>query len=314
MKVISTFAGFGGSSTGYEMADCEVVASVEWDHHAVQCYRLNHPNTKIFQGDIAKIKGEDLLNATGLDVGELDILDGSPPCQGFSTVGARILDDPRNSLFQEHIRLVRELKPKNVLIENVSGMLKGAMRNVAREIILSLQAEGYTVAAGLLSAQYFGVPQLRPRVFFIGSRIGTPFLPKPISRPLPCGPAIAHLDLSKEEFLPLGEKLQRILAFVKPGENLSQALLRGGGKETLFSSFVLDPRKPSYTITKSSPRSIIHWEKRCLTNLEALVLTGFPETYRMMGSFAQKRARIGNSVAPPMSREIARQVFWKMGR
>src|SRR3990167_8489915 len=116
MKVVSTFAGCGGSSTGYEMAGCEVVAAVEWDDHAVQCYRLNHPRTHVFHGDIANITGAQILNATGLDVGELDVLDGSPPCQGFSTVGGRVLDDPRNQLFQQHMRLVRELRPRHVVI------------------------------------------------------------------------------------------------------------------------------------------------------------------------------------------------------
>ena len=143
MKVVSTFAGCGGSSLGYEQAGCEVVAAVEWDPHAAMCYRLNHPRTHVFEGDIAHATGEKILNATGLDVGEIDILDGSPPCQGFSTQGRRVLDDPRNALFQQHIRLVRELRPKHVVIENVSGMVKGKMKSVAGEVVASLKAEGY---------------------------------------------------------------------------------------------------------------------------------------------------------------------------
>ena len=128
MRVVSTFAGCGGSSLGYKRAGCQVVAAVEWDAHAATCYRLNHPGTLVMQRDIKTVTGVEIMEATGLAVGELDILDGSPPCQGFSTSGKRVLDDPRNTLFREHLRLVDELRPRAVVIENVAGMARGKMR------------------------------------------------------------------------------------------------------------------------------------------------------------------------------------------
>lgn len=309
MRVVSTFAGCGGSSTGYKLAGAEVVAAVEWEEHAVQCYRANHPTTKVFHGDIAKVDPEAILNATGLDVGELDLLDGSPPCQGFSTAGKRILDDPRNSLFREHLRLVDALEPKCVVIENVAGMIRGKMKPVAGEIVRSLKDRGYKVSAGLLEAQYFGVAQRRPRVFFIGSRVGQPHLPKAISRKVTAGKALEGIDPGYVQ--PTTAPSNRLfLRHARPGEQGCDVRARLGMDRpgSWFSIVMLNPKRPSPTLTKVA-QQFYHWKRRVLTTRERLVLTGFPVDYQLPGNFAQQCARIGNSVAPPMTREIARQVI-----
>lgn len=310
MKVISTFSGCGGSSTGYKMAGCEVVACVEWDAHAVECYKANHPTTKVFHGDIHQVTGEMLLNATGLDVGELDILDGSPPCQGFSTVGRRVLDDPRNSLFKQQLRLIDELRPKHVVIENVSGMIKGQMKSVAGEIVANLKERGYRVSAGLLEAQYFGVPQLRPRVFFIGSRIGQTALPKATSAPISCKSALRCVV--PDEIIVPHTLIERLLiANMQPGEDGSDAMVRLGRPRSWWGTKMLHPDKPSQTLIKSNA-TMFHWERRRVSIREALVLTGFPADYVLPGCFSDRWARIGNSVAPPMSREIVKQVLGRI--
>lgn len=168
--VISTFAGAGGSSLGYSMAGFRELLAVEWDNNAVETFKLNFPEVPVYHGDIAKLSVEEVLQMTGLKVGELDVLDGSPPCQGFSTAGKRQLDDPRNQLFREYVRLLRGLKPKVFVMENVSGMVKGVMKIVFVEILKELKASGYKVSARLLNAMYFGVPQSRQRMIFIGVR------------------------------------------------------------------------------------------------------------------------------------------------
>ena len=310
MKVISTFSGCGGSSTGYKAADCEVVASVEWDAHAVECYRANHPTTQVFHGDIHKVTGEMLLNATGLDRGDLDILDGSPPCQGFSTAGRRILDDPRNSLFKQQLRLIDELYPKHVVIENVAGMIKGQMKVVAAEIITSLKDRGYRVAAGVMEAQYFGVGQYRPRCFFIGSRIGQPSLPRAISAPVTAGAALRDVE-PDEIILPQNAGARLMATHLQPGESGSDVMKRLGLKDGWFSVKMIHPGYPSPTLTKelAGHGKVWHWTRRHLSIREALALTGFPLTYLLPGAFGDRWARIGTSVAPPMTREIVRQVL-----
>ena len=161
--VISTFSGCGGSSLGYKLAGGDVRLAVEWDDNAVATYRLNFPDTPIYHGDIAKLTADECWRLSGLKPGELDILDGSPPCQGFSTAGKRDFGDDRNQLFREFVRLLKDLQPRVFVMENVSGMVKGKMKLIFAECLRELKAAGYQVKARLLNAMYFDVPQNRAR-------------------------------------------------------------------------------------------------------------------------------------------------------
>ena len=168
--VVSTFAGGGGSSLGYQMAGCDERLAVEWDDHAVATLRANFPDLPIYHGDIASLTIGECLRLAGLAPGELGILDGSPPCQGFSTSGNRAIDDPRNQLFREYARLLRGLRPRAFVMENVSGMVKGKMKLVFAEILRELKSCGYVVQVRLLNAMHYGVPQDRERLIFVGIR------------------------------------------------------------------------------------------------------------------------------------------------
>lgn len=191
--VISTFSGGGGSSCGYHMAGGNILAAVEFWPPAVEVYKANFPETPVICRDIAQVTAEELLALTGLSCGQLDILDGSPPCQGFSTAGKRQVHDPRNSLFKEFVRLLDGLQPRVFVMENVSGMVKGQMKWVFAQVLQSLKGAGYRVECRLLDAMYFGVPQSRQRVIFIGVRndLGiAPSHPKPQTRPIPLREAL----------------------------------------------------------------------------------------------------------------------------
>jgi DNA (cytosine-5)-methyltransferase 1 len=155
---------------GYKMAGFDVRVAVEWMPYPAACYRHNLKGTHMIEGDVTKIEVSDLLSAARLQPGELDVFDGSPPCQGFSTAGKRMLTDPRNSLFKDYVRLLKGLMPKTFVMENVSGMVKGNMLLVFREILQELKDAGYDVACRLLNAADYGVPQARRRVFFMGVR------------------------------------------------------------------------------------------------------------------------------------------------
>ena len=168
--VISTFAGCGGSSLGYSMAGFRELLAVEWDNNAVETFRLNFPDVLVYHGDICKLNVDECLELAGIQSGELDILDGSPPCQGFSTAGKRDLNDDRNQLFREFVRLLRGLQPKVFVMENVSGLVKGKMKLVFAEIMRELKASGYKVSCRLMNAMYFHVPQSRQRLIWIGVR------------------------------------------------------------------------------------------------------------------------------------------------
>jgi DNA (cytosine-5)-methyltransferase 1 len=110
------------------MAGFRELLAVEWDDNAVATFKLNFPGVPVYHGDIGKLSVAECLERTGLEPGQLDVFDGSPPCQGFSTAGKRKFDDDRNQLFREYVRLLRGLRPKVFVMENVSGMVKGKMK------------------------------------------------------------------------------------------------------------------------------------------------------------------------------------------
>jgi DNA (cytosine-5)-methyltransferase 1 len=196
LKVASTFAGGGGSSTGYRMAGCRVVYANELTPEARNTYAANMAPGTVLEGrDIRAVQPEDILTATGLAVGELDIFDGSPPCVSFSTAGKREAGWGRvttshdatqrqDDLFFEYTRLLNGLQPRAFVAENVSGLIKGTAKGYFLEILRALRACGYRVEAKLLDAQWLGVPQSRQRLIFVGTRLdldAKPAFPAPLA-------------------------------------------------------------------------------------------------------------------------------------
>jgi len=189
--VISTFAGGGGSSTGYRLAGGNILCMNEFVEEAQNTYRENYPNTPILPGDIKKLSGKDFLDIAKLDVGELDILDGSPPCSAFSVAGklshskdgkhsdgwgqTKNYSDGKmveniEDLFFEFLRVADEIKPKVIIAENVAGLTVGEAKTYFNKIQNTFENIGYDVCAKVLDSRYFGVSQTRTRVFFIGLR------------------------------------------------------------------------------------------------------------------------------------------------
>jgi DNA (cytosine-5)-methyltransferase 1 len=309
-KVISTFSGCGGSSTGYVWAGGKVLLAVEWDDNAVETYRLNYPDTPIYHGDIAKLTVDEALRLTGLNPGELDILDGSPPCQGFSTAGKRMIDDPRNQLFREYVRLLRGLRPKVFVMENVSGMVKGKMKLVFAEILRELKASGYVVSARLMNTMYFGVPQSRERLIFIGVRedLGiAPTHPRGTMRTVTVREAFRSVEI-EDVPTPTGTVIAGYLPRVPKGGNM--ASLAGYGQDNLVR-----PRWdfPSPTVRKDAALTgygcFIHPDiDRFLSTAEYKRLGSYPDSFRFAGSYIQAKMRIGNSVPPRFMQAIAEHI------
>lgn len=186
-SVVSTFSGCGGSSLGYKMAGFRVLLASEFVPAAQDTYRANFPTTTLDTRDIRTVQPDELLTKIGLKVGELDLLDGSPPCASFSSAGKReagwgkvkAYSDTQqrtDDLFFEFTRLVRGMQPKVFVAENVSGLVKGVAKGYFLEILREMKACEYQVACRLLDAQWLGVPQMRKRVIFIGVRndLGVP--------------------------------------------------------------------------------------------------------------------------------------------
>lgn len=195
LTVASLFAGCGGSSLGYRMAGFRVVWASEFVPAAQDSYRANMaPGTVLDGRDVRLVKPGEILDATGLALGDLDLLDGSPPCQAFSTAGRRDkgwgqereyahgAKQRNEDLFWEYVRIRDGLMPRTFVAENVSGLVKGVAKGYFVEI-LRLLKKGYRVEARLLDAQWLGVPQARQRIIFVGVRedLGlAPAFPSPL--------------------------------------------------------------------------------------------------------------------------------------
>lgn len=318
-NVISLFAGCGGSSLGYRLAGCRVMAAIEKDPLAALIYRENGPETLILEQDIALLDPERLMLDLDIEPGMLDILDGSPPCQGFSMAGKRLVQDPRNRLFQEYLRFLTVIRPKAFVMENVSGLVSGKMRPVFSKIVRLLSEAGYTVRARILDAAYYGVPQHRRRLIVLGIRndLGLePRHPKPFTFPISFREASQGLSGSGLIQIPQGKALA-ITRTLKPGESGRHLHTRYGHKANDYSLVRLYWDKPSPTVCRTirlGQCGLLHPEEdRFLGIQEIKRVCSFPEEFQLDGSFEQQWGLLGNAVPPLLMKAIAEKLLHQLG-
>lgn len=171
---IDLFAGAGGLSLGFEQAGFDVVAAVEIDPIHASTHKFNFPECAVIPRSIADLSGTAIRKAAKIGRRRIDVVFGGAPCQGFSLIGQRALDDPRNSLIREFVRTVSELSPSYFVFENVKGLTVGRHRKFLDELIEAFGAIGYRMRSpwAVLNASSFGVPQDRQRLILIGAKKG----------------------------------------------------------------------------------------------------------------------------------------------
>ena len=183
---VDLFAGVGGLSLGFEQAGFDVVAAVDIDPIHCAAHKFNFPQTATICKSVSMLSGAELRQRAGIGAQEIDVVFGGAPCQGFSLMGKRAMDDPRNQLVHHYVRMVSELQPKYCVFENVKGLTVGSHKQFLQEIIEALQAIGYEVQLPyqVLNAADFGVPQDRRRLFLMAARKGhrVPVYPDPSGR------------------------------------------------------------------------------------------------------------------------------------
>lgn len=169
---VDLFAGAGGLSLGFEQAGFDVAAAVEIDPIHCATHEFNFPHTKVICASVVDITGDDIRRMASLGKTDIDVVFGGAPCQGFSMIGKRALDDARNQLVFHYVRLVRELAPKYFVFENVKGLTLGKHALFLEELIDALTSAGYQIISPyqVLNAADYGVPQDRRRLFLIGAR------------------------------------------------------------------------------------------------------------------------------------------------
>ena len=197
LAFVDLFSGCGGLSIGFEMAGFTSILACDFWLPANLTFKHNFPHCPLYEGDVKELNQEKLSQC----IGKTDVVVGGPPCQGFSAAGRQWINDPRNRLFVEFIRIISLVKPKYVVMENVPPILTLASGKFAREIFVAYNRAGYQVKANMLNARYFGVPQERKRAVFLAWRKGLPEPNYPTPQALPyitCKDALS--DLENEEF------------------------------------------------------------------------------------------------------------------
>jgi len=226
---IDLFCGAGGLSEGFRQAGVHVLAGQDIDSTFGQTFEQTHAEASFVHGPIQDVSATELLAAANRQAGEIDVLIGGPPCQGYSVYNhQRGVDDPRAGLFKEYLRIVEEIRPRWLVMENVTGITSIAGGGIVREIQAGMRKLGYRVDMKPLKAEEYGVPQERRRVFFIATREDQ----CPILFPTPThGPELQPFvtvwdaigDLPK---LANGEDIG-VQRYAKQPQNAYQALLRG---------------------------------------------------------------------------------------
>jgi len=342
--VISTFAGAGGSSTGYRLAGAKILAVNEFIPAAINTYLANYPWTPLLPGDIRELSGDDFLKAARIERGELDVLDGSPPCASFSMSGKREkhwgevkkysdTEQRTDDLFFEFARILRELQPMAFIGENVQGLTVGKAAAILGDgqddlfgeskgtILGVLEDCGYKVEARVLKACDYGVPQTRPRLIMLGARddLGIrPTFPKATTEfdPVTLREALDGLEPTWEDVQPavIGEQyaVAKLLKRMKPGQAGSDVHERG----SYFNLKRLAWDEPVGTVCQSHGEnpsiacSHVHPEElRKLTIPELKRVSSFPDDFVVTGDFGQQWERIGRAVPPLLMKAIAGHLY-----
>jgi len=342
MKAIELFAGIGGLALGAKAAGVETLAAFDIWQDAVNTFNHNI-GEKAYVADLTLLPPEAILEIANCRVGEVDILSGGPPCQGFSTVGKRDANDKRNSLFKSFLKIASYLKPRYLIIENVEGLVVMKGGAVAREISSLLHDMGYLVDWRIVQSCDYGVPQLRKRFLLIASAHGQrqALIPTPnVSTYVTVDDAIGDLpplrsgqsmcdyasspltrfqrdmrgstmNLTNHEAARHSPDLVKAISFIPDGGNRKSIPDEFQPTSGFHNSYArLASWKPAVAVTSnmrkpSSARCVHPFQDRGLTVREGLRLQSFPDSFEILGTRTSQYLQVGNAV-PPL---LAKQVF-----
>lgn len=322
LRAIDLFSGCGGLSLGLKEAGFSVAAAVEIDRKAQETYRLNHPMVRLYAQDIRELDPSTVLCDAGLKPGDLDLLAGCPPCQGFSRLRTRnqrtSVKDERNDLVEDFLRFVTAMKPKTVMLENVPALAQDTrflrMRN-------EFHALGYETLVRILDAADYAVPQRRKRLIMLASNVHTPALADKAQRRITVRQAFAGLGgpsaTAWDKLHSMGEnrtrEVRKLIAMI-PKNGGSRSDLgpkyqldchrRSDGFKDVYGRMSWDDVAPTITSGCHNPskgRFLHPSQNRTITLREAAVLQGFPRNYRFDASHGKESIAlmIGNALPPP---------------
>lgn len=321
LHAVDLFSGCGGLSLGLKKAGFNVAAAVEIDSKAQETYRLNHPSVRLYPHDIRALDPAQVLRDAGLRPGQLDLLAGCPPCQGFSRLRTKnqqtSVDDERNNLVSDFLRFIKVMKPKTVMLENVP-----ALENDTRFLKMrrAIHALGYETVVHVLDAADYSVPQRRKRLIMLASIVHTPLLAEKALTRITVRKALAGLDSPKntsDKLHGMGEnrslEIRKLISLIPkdggsrrdlPQEYQLECHKRTDGFSDVYGRMAWDMVSPTITSGCSNPskgRFLHPSQNRTITLREAAVLQGFPRNYRFNVDHGKEAIAlmIGNALPPP---------------
>jgi DNA (cytosine-5)-methyltransferase 1 len=323
-KYIDLFSGAGGFSLGFDNKGFHNIFSIDIEPNFCRTYKHNFPNHKLIEKDICELSESEIKLLKEYD--QIDVVIGGPPCQGFSiagNIGRKFVDDPRNRLFKEFVRVVKEVKPRFFVMENVARLFNHNNGETKKEIIKDFENLGYKVDCKILNSADYGVPQVRKRVIFIGTinNVKIEFPPKEVEKYVSVKEALSSypkLESGEESYIPnhiaMSHSVQMLnkMSYISDGGDRNEIPLKirpKSGDVRKYIKYASD--KPSVCVT-GDMRKIFHYEQnRALTVRELAKLQSFPDDFVFKGSKISQQQQVGNSVPPRMAEAIA-EVIIKM--
>lgn len=328
---VDLFCGCGGLTVGLKKAGFQVIGAVDVDALSLKTYKANHRNVELWESDIRELEPADLLKKAGLNKGELDLLAGCPPCQGFSTMrtmnGAISVEDPRNDLLMEFQRFVEVLRPRAIMMENVPGL---ADDERFAKFCRRMKRLGYLGDHRVLNAAEFGVPQRRRRLIYLaGMGMEIPFADK-TSRLKTVEDAIGGLPRAGESGDPVHDmpenRTQKVMEIIRriprnggsrrdlPEEFQLECHKRCTGFNDVYGRMAWNDVAPTITsgcFNPSKGRFLHPEENRAITMREAALLQGFPRRYKFptTNNKCAVALMIGNALPPPFIAAHGRSIL-----
>ncbi len=318
LKYIDLFSGSGGFSLGFDNKGFQNVFSIDIEPSFCDTYKFNFPKHQLVEKDICNLSDSEIFNLKEFE--EIDVVIGGPPCQGFSmagNIGRKFIEDPRNKLFKEFVRVVQVIKPKFFVLENVARLYNHNKGETRKEIIKDFQNIGYKVDCKILNSADYGVPQVRKRVIFIGTKHNQEIIfPEKsvkeyltVKDVLDCYPILESGEKSTiPNHIAMNHSKQMLekMKFVKDGgsrEEIPVNIRPKSGDIRKYIRYKSD--EPSVCVT-GDMRKIFHYEQnRALTVRELAKLQSYPDNFVFKGSKISQQQQVGNSVPPKMAEAIA---------